>query len=133
MKYLLIFILFGSLSFAGCEKPVVENTKTFSKNITGKWNYTQTFYSSGGPLIFTSTENLKQWILFNADSSFSSNVPTFESFNKFSIQDSFKLNLTSASQMERSYFYHIDTLQNSLSLSPADFICIAGCGDIFKR
>ncbi|MEO6638325.1 MAG: hypothetical protein ABIN25_08615 [Ginsengibacter sp.] len=133
MKCLLIFVLIGSLNFFGCKKPAIENTKTSSKNITGKWNYTQAFYSMGGPLIFTSTAERNQSILFETDSSFSSNVPAFENFNSFRMEDSAKIKFLSATQQERIYFYRIDSLQNSLTLSPADFICIEGCGDIFKK
>lgn len=133
MKFVLIFILLGSLNFVGCKKPAIENTKTFSKNIIGKWKYSQRFYSTGGPLIFKSTASLNQWILFRADSSFSSNLPGFENVNSFRIEDSIKLKFISGNQQERLYFYHIDTLQNSLTLSSADFICIEGCGDIFKK
>lgn len=116
-----------------CKKTLLETPDGSSKNITGKWKYSQTFYSDGGPLIYKPTAYLNQWVNFNSNSSFLSNMPAFKDFNNYEIEDSVKLKFTSALQPERLYFYHIDSLQNSLSLSPADFICIEGCGDIFQK
>ena len=129
----MIIIILGALLAVSCKKSTVENPATFSKNITGKWKYTQAFYSEGGPLIYTSTAYLNQWVVFNTDSSFSSNLPAFKDFTNYTISDSVTIKFTAISQPERLYFYHIDSLKNSLSLSPRDFICIEGCGDIFKR
>ncbi len=133
MKHLTILILCAALVFIACNKSQVETPKTFSKNITGKWNYSQRFFSNGNSFIYESTADLMQWINFNADGHTSSNTDNYKSFITYQILDSFKIKFTSSSQEDRLYFYSIDSLKNLLSLSPADFICIEGCGDIFKK
>ncbi len=135
MKHLLILITIWFLAFLSCKKSLTQTDEPFSKNLNGKWKYAQNFYSIGGPLIYRSTDNLKQWVVFNADGSFNSNMPEFGSFANFEIQDSIKVKFTTPLQPSgfRLYFYFLDSVKHSLSLSPADFICIEGCGDIFKR
>ena len=80
MKHLLILITKWSVAFLSCKKSLTQTDESFSKNLIDKWKYTQNFYSIGGPLIYRSTDNLKQWIVFNADGSFNSNIPQFGSF-----------------------------------------------------
>ncbi|MDQ6902368.1 MAG: hypothetical protein M3139_05070 [Bacteroidota bacterium] len=132
MKHLLILFI-CLLNLIACKKssPVVVNH--YSNSISGKWNYFQSYYSSGGPITYTSTAYLNQWIKFEPDSSFSSNVDGFEKFNTWSLEDSFKLKFTSSLSPERHYFFKIGSLHGTLSLSSADYICIEGCGDIFKK
>ena len=132
MKYLLIaFALL--LTFISCKKQS-ENTKKEPETLSGKWNYSQRFYSIGGPLIYESTRNLKQWILFaTSDGYFSSNMPDFKNVTTYEIVDSGKVRFNLPSQQPRSrlFFYKIDASTSALSLSPADFICIEGCGYTF--
>ncbi len=132
MKYLLI-IFVCVLNLLACKKSPPIIVDNYSNNISGKWNYFQTYFSSGGPITYNSTAYLKQWINFEPDSSFSSNVDGFKKFSSYSVEDSFKVKFTSAQSPERYYFFKIDSLQGTLSLSPADYLCIEGCGDIFKR
>jgi hypothetical protein len=133
MNKLLMVTIFSCATLASCKKSTMQTAVIYSKNITGKWNYSQGYYSDGSALIYEPTSYLHQWVIFNNDSSFSSNEPTFEGFNSYSIQDSFRIKFISQLQHESLYFYHIDSLKNTLSLSNADFICIEGCGDIFKK
>ncbi len=133
MNKFFLSILTGMLVLVSCEKSKVKIPETYSRDIEGKWNYTQKFYSDGSQTHYESTSDLNQWVIFNADSSFSSNMPVFETFAKYSILDSFRLKLTSGPQQQALYLFHIDSLQHSLSLSSLDFICIEGCGDIFKK
>lgn len=133
MKRLLIIMFFGFVIPVACKKSLAETPNSVAKDITGKWEYSKTFYSEGGPLIYKFTAYLNQWVIFNSNNSFLSNMPAFKYFNKYEILDSVKVKFTSMLQPERSFFYRIDSLQNSLSLSPADFICIEGCGDIFQK
>lgn len=135
MRHLLILIIIWSVAFVSCKKSPIQTDESFSKNLIGKWKYTQNFYSIGGPLIYRSTDNLKQWIVFNDDGSFNSNMPQFKSFANYEIQDSIKVKFITPLQPSgfRLYFYFLDSVKHSLSLSPANFICIEGCGDIFKR
>ncbi len=134
MKYLFIF-LSALIALASCKKSSSsgELSRPFSTSVIGKWNYTQTYYSDGGPLIYNSTNGLNQWINFETDGSFSSTVNAFKDFSKYIIQDSTHVKFTSLSQQDRLYLYHIESPENKLTLSPADFFCIEGCGEIFKK
>lgn len=134
MKCLLIVITVWSLTFISCSKSSLSE-KSFSEKITGKWRYTQSYYSAGGPLIYVSTERFGQWIVFKDDGGFTSNMPRFENVTRYEIVDSSRVKfITPAIQPGFRLFYlSLDPEDNSLSLSPADFICIEGCGDKFKR
>lgn len=132
MKYLLI-IIFCFLNLFACKKSPPIIVDNYSNTIGGKWNYFQTYFSSGGPITYNSTAYLKQWVNFERDSTFSSNVAGFEKFSFYSLEDSFKVKFTSAQFPERLYFFKIDSIHGTLSLSPADYLCIEGCGDIFKK
>ena len=120
------------LSLGACNKAL--NNKTFSKELTGKWDYNQSFYSIGGPLIYTSTENLHQWINFKADGTFASSFPAFQQITNYEVLDSIKVKLINLSTQSASrYFYSFDANRQILTMSPADNICIEGCGWKFKR
>ncbi|MEO8860141.1 MAG: hypothetical protein ABI358_01860 [Ginsengibacter sp.] len=132
MKYLLI-IFICILNLLACKKSPPIIVDTYSNTVGGKWNYFQTYFSSGGPITYTSTAYLNQWINFEPDSSFSSNIDGFKKFNSYSVEDFFKVKFTSSQSPERHYSFKIDSLHGTLLLSPADYLCIEGCGDIFKR
>jgi hypothetical protein len=105
-----------------------------SGSISGKWLYKQYYYSIGGPPIYVSTDSARQWILFNADGSFSANVPGFANFKRYEMIDSSKIKFITPSQPGfRLFNLDLDATRNILTLSPADYICIEGCGNIFKR
>ena len=128
MNRLVIFIAICSFTHLSCNKQI-------PSGLTGKWRYTQSYYSIGGPLIYVSTESAGQWIIFNTDGSFKSNVPRYINISEYKILDSSRVKFTTPFQQPRFhlFYYSIDVALQSLSLSPADFICIEGCGDKFKR
>lgn len=133
MKYLLIALVL-LITFISCKKQP-ENTKKEPETLSGKWNYSQRFYSIGGPLIYESTKKLKQWILFaTTGGSFSSNMPEFKNVTNYEIIEpgKVKFNLPSQQPDSHLFFYKIDTSTNVLSLSSADFVCIEGCGYTFE-
>ena len=127
-------ILVLSLTFISCSKQPEKIRKQYEA-LSGKWNYSQSFISDGWTLIYKSTKNLNQWILFTRDGSLSSNMPGFKKATSYQIVDSLKvkINFPTEQPNARLFFYTIDSYINSLSLSPADIICIEGCGDIFER
>lgn len=138
MKLMLILISVASLTLLSCSKP--SQSRSLSKNsitekIPGKWRYTQSYYSIGGPLIYVSTESLGQWIVFNDDGGFASNMPNFESVTTYEIVDSLRVKFITPGVQSgfRLFYLSLDAADNSLSLSPADPVCIEGCGDKFKR
>lgn len=103
--------------------------------LIGKWNYSQSFYSTGGPLIYESTKKLKQWLSFESNGTFSSNMPDFKNAISYEKVDSIKVKFNFSSQQSgsRLFFFMIDTSANTLSLSPAYYICIEGCGFKFEK
>ena len=133
MNRFFVLIAIWSLALISCNKSSVVPT-TLNEKISGKWRHTQYYYSIGGPLIYVSKESGNQWIVFSADGKFSSNIPHFYNFSRYEILDSTKLKFTITTPPGfRLFYFSLTPLANSLSLSPADFICVEGCGDIFKR
>lgn len=135
MKFLLVVISLWSCTLFSCNKSSLPTPgKSVPEELTGKWHYAQSFYSIGGPLIYVSTENLKQWIEFKDNGTFLTNMPDFKNITKYSIVDSTKVKFTPANQQGISLFYfRLDATDNSLSLSPASPACIEGCGNKFKK
>jgi hypothetical protein len=134
MKTFLLSILILTVVAASCSKPAASG-KHSSGEFTGRWRYAERFYSIGGPLIYESTEGLKQWIEFKADGGFASNMPEFKDATSYKTIDPSKVQLIRPLQQPntRLYFITLDSTGGSLSLSPADFVCIEGCGVKFKR
>ena len=133
MKNAFLIIVILAL-FTGCKKSSLPVNPNAPVSLIGRWKYSQSFYSIGGPLIYKSTENLNQWVQFNSDGTFSSNTSAFAQFTSFHIEDSIRMKfIAPVASNTRLYFFSLDSIDRKLSLSPADFICIEGCGDIFKK
>ena len=132
MKSLLACSVAISVIFLSCSKSPLINV---SKDLSGKWKYSQSFYSIGGPLIYEPTDDLNQWIIFNTNGSFKSNMSQFEKVIRYEIVDSAHIKFITSVQTPgpHLYYYFIDTTENTLTLSPADIICIEGCGSKFRR
>lgn len=127
-------ILVALALFISCKKSSLPLSPDAPASLIGRWKYSQSFYSIGGPLIYKSTDNLNQWVQFNSDGTCASNTSTFKQFTSFDIEDSIRIKFVApASNNTRLYFFSLDSINKKLSLSPADFICIEGCGDIFKK
>ena len=138
MKFLLILMSVWSLTLFSCSKPSQSTSlskNSFSEKLTGKWQHTQSYYSIGGPLIYVSTESLGQWIVFKDNGGFASNMPGFKNVTKYEIVDSLKVKFITPGTQQgfRLLYFTLDAADNSLSLGPADIICIEGCGDKFKK
>ncbi|MBE7171987.1 MAG: hypothetical protein INR73_15480 [Williamsia sp.] len=133
MKQAFVLIYCCLLALTACEK--ADSTgKNYPENLIGKWNYSQSFYSIGGPLIYTNTERLHQWIEFKADGSFSSNMPAFQDVAGYEVLDSVKVKfIRPASASSERFFVHFEPATKTLTVSSADHICIEGCGSKFKR
>ena len=128
----LIIIILASLN--SCMKSSLPAMPGAPVSLIGRWKYSQTFYSIGGPLIYKSTEDLNQWVQFNSDGTCASNTTTFKQFTSFHIEDSIRIKFVEPfSNSTRLYFFSLDSINKKLSLSPADNICIEGCGDIFTK
>lgn len=133
MKNIFLAIVVLGL-FISCKKSNLPANPGAPVSLIGRWKYSQAFYSIGGPLIYTSTENLHQWVQFNSDGTFSGNTSAFKQFTSFHIEDSIRIKfIAPVAPNTRLYFFSLDSINRKLSLSPADFICIEGCGDIFTK
>lgn len=123
------------LGLTACDKSETGwEGKSFPEKLTGKWNYSQRYYSPGGGMIYESTEHLHQWIDFKPDGSFSSNMPGFQDVASYEILDSVKVRLNRPGpQSSERFFVRIEDHAQTLTLSSADHICIEGCGSKFKR
>ena len=86
-------------------------------------------------MTYQPTDDLNQWIIFNANGGFTSNMPQFENVIRYEIVDSVHVKFITSVQQPgpHLYYYSIDVVENALTLSPADIICIEGCGSKFRR
>lgn len=133
MKRVFIACLLFLAVLASCTKSGF-NGNSVAENIIGRWNYTQSYASPGSGYIYTSTANLKQWIEFRTDGSFSTNMPDFAKVTRYQMQDTLIIKFTEpASATPRRYSIMLKSSDHSLTLSSADFICIEGCGQIFTK
>lgn len=133
IRRLYMLITFSLLASTGCEKSPV-TAKSSSTDLSGRWNYSQSYYSIGGPLIYVSTGNLHQWIEFHTGGGFITNMPQFQAFTSYEVLDSSKIKLIRPSpQPSERFFVRIDSAARTLDISSADNICIEGCGNKFKR
>jgi hypothetical protein len=137
MKLLLVLMSVCTFTFLSCSKPSQSTLEknALSEKIVGKWKHTQSYYSIGGPLIYVSTENLGEWIEFKNNGRFASNMAAFKNVTKYEVVDSLKVKFITPGVQQgfRLFYFTLGASDNSLSLSPADFICIEGCGDKFKK
>ncbi len=85
MKYISVFVLFTIFTVTSCTKSHEENVGIINKSITGAWNYTQRFYSLGGPLVYESTTQLRQRITFDKVGKLSSDIPAYKNFESISL------------------------------------------------
>ena len=127
-----LLITISLLALTACEKSMVAG-KGLSAGLAGRWNYSQSYYSIGGPLMYVSTENLHQWIDFGTGGNFTTNIPQFQGFTSYEVLDSAKIKLIRRALSSERFFVHIDAPIRTLTISSADNICIEGCGNKFKR
>ena len=132
MKYLLLFTTLCLVLFA-CKKNDLQKQSGGPYSRTGRWNYSQRYYSIGGPAIFESTASLHQWIEFSDDGKFKTNMPELSSWMGFEKIDSIRFRFTSTSQPPERYFSRFDSVKHTLTLSSIDHFCYEGCGFQFKR
>jgi hypothetical protein len=129
MKKLLIIISLALILVSSCSKStIVDDT------LSGRWNYYRSYASNGATYIYTSTTDLKQWIQFGEDGKLVSNMPQFQKVVHYELVDSVKVRFTTSAPVTESHYYvKIDPVTHTLNLSSADYLCIEGCGDEFKR
>ncbi len=134
MKHLLYGIItvmfFAGLN--GCKKSSVG--KDIPVSITGKWYFTAYYYGIGGPGGWRPVTTDNQYIELKTDGGFSSNFSPFNAAATYQLTDSAHIKfIPQTGQNSLLYFFKLDSINNELQLSPANPICIDGCGQKFSR
>ena len=136
MQRLLCMVLLA-IFFAGipgCKKSPLEEETDVPVSVTGKWYYTAYFYSIGGPLIWQPVTTPNQYISLAANGNFSSNFSPFNTAKTYQFTDSTHIKIIpQGGQNPLLYFFKLDSINNALLLSPANPMCIEGCGQKFSR
>jgi len=128
MHSLLLVIILAVLAI-GCKKSGKDHSNPVH-SIIGKWTLDSYFYSAGGPGSWhPADKNNPQWIVFSANGSFSANM-VFYGANKYELVDSTHIKFTPSTTPGgfALVYYHIDSLQGVLQMSPTNPVCIEGCG-----
>lgn len=120
-----LLLITAAVSFTACEK----NTDANPKSLVGNWKQIDRFYSPGGEYVYEPAKSKNEYANFNKDGGFKSTVLT--DLATYTIKDSTKVNFYTADHEERKYWYFIKG--DTLTLSPAEPICIEGCGIRFVR
>ena len=131
-RFLLASLLI--LGLTSCSKRASKTPDTIF-TLVGKWKYVSYFMSSGGPIVTTPAEPKNQFVLFNADGSFSSDVTAFAPYKIYTVVDSTKVRLVSSGVIagSKDYFYYYNRAEGFLVLSQVEPRCIEGCGYNFTR
>lgn len=135
MRALLLSGLVILILFLGCKKSGAGSTTAQDSSFTGKWVYTSFYIGMGGPSVNQPANPPNQLTTFHEDGSMHSTVSFLKDYLRFEIQDSARIRLfpstRPAGYLLMGYFFN--TSDHSLTIFPADPLCIEGCGYIFKR
>ncbi len=103
--------------------------------LTGKWTFTENFYSTGGLGEWHPAQPANQVIEFKPDGSFSGAANFLSGATSYEIVDSAKVRFGPASLPAgfRLMIYDLKSAPGTLVLYPADPICIEGCSYKFRR
>ena len=123
MKALFISCFVSVFLLNSCEK----DNFIQSSSLAGKWKLVGSYYSIGGPSIYTEAKN-KSYIFFNKEGGVQFDGAGFTSYK---LKDSVTITLVNPDQTEFDYFYKITDGQ--LSLSPRTVVCIEGCSSIYRK
>ena len=131
LSILLLFLLV----IASCSRPV-EKGKVFSTgSLVGKWEYTEHYFSIGGPGKWQPVQPAGQIVEFKTDGTFSSAASFSETFENYEFIDSTTVKFTPASTTSGYVLmrYEINEAEGILLLHPIEPMCIEGCSYKFKR
>ncbi len=128
--YLSVLIL-----MTACNKSVVVNKEPIDKTVIGKWNYTEYFFSTGGPGSWHPVSPANQTIEFKSDGTFVPAESFLKTANRFEIIDSvtIKFQPTSTAMGYTLMGYQIKTADRELYLYPVNPLCIEGCSNKFTK
>ncbi len=103
--------------------------------MVGKWEYTEHYFSIGGPGMWQTVEPAGQIVEFKTDGAFSSVASFYSSFLNYEVIDSTTVKFTPASSSSGYVLmrYEINVEEGILVLYPIEPMCIEGCSYKFKR
>jgi hypothetical protein len=132
-RNLSILILF-LVTIASCTKSA-DKERSLTSGLTGKWEYTETYFSIGGPGTWHPVQPGGQTIEFKPDGSFISVASFSGTFRHYEVNDSATVKFTPAPTSSGFVLmgYIIDSTEGSLLLYPVNPVCIEGCTDKFRR
>lgn len=127
--FLLFFVVIAS-----CGKHPNKGKAFSQESLVGKWEYTEHYFSIGGPGQWQPVQPKGQTVDFKSNGAFSSTASFSETFLKYEIIDS-TIKFTPASTNTGYVLmrYEINGDDGSLLLIPIDPMCIEGCSHKFTR
>ena len=101
-----------------------------SSALLGKWKLYDTYFSIGGPLIYSRVaEGNDVYLTFDARGRLSGTNTDYMSYN---LKDSTIVTFIKKDKTTENYYYRIE--DGFLNLSPAgDAMCIEGCGSRYEK
>jgi hypothetical protein len=135
MKITSIYSLLLLFLIAACSKSADLNKEPIDKTLTGKWTYTEHFFSTGTPGSWHAVSPAGQTIEFKTDGTFVPAASFLKTANRFEIIDSvtIKFQPTTAPQGYTLMGYQIKTAERELYLYPVNPMCIEGCSNKFTK
>ena len=118
-----------------CTKSAEKKKLVSSGNLSGKWEYTEHYFSIGGPGAWQPVLPSGQMIEFMPLGLFRSAASFSGTFRNYEVVDSVTVKFTPAPTASGYLLmrYQIDEAQGTLLLSPIEPMCIEGCSDKFRR
>ena len=124
----------GLLLFAiACKKSVNKVNEPIKNSLIGKWTYTESYVSPGGPTEWRPVSPPGQTIEFKDDGTFIPCESFLRNANHFEIVDSVTVKIQPAPSGFVLMRYSIDTTKRQLLMSPTNPACIEGCTYKFER
>ena len=125
--FLFIYLLISSAG--GCS-----STAKHSNPLIGKWQFSGSYYSMGGPQVFKPAEENGSVEFGENGKLVNNNVLLFRDITAYQVIDSAKVKFMTPKESEGFllYNYSIDS-SGSLSFIPLTYLCVEGCSEVFKK
>jgi hypothetical protein len=135
MKITSILYLLLVFLITACNKSANVNKEPIDKTLTGKWTYTEYFFSTGSPGSWHPVSPANQTIEFKADGTFMPAESFLKTANRFEMVDSVTIKFQPASTATGYILmgYQIKTAERELYLYPVNPLCIEGCSNKFIK
>ena len=137
MNRLLIVLLPLLFAVVACSKMAEDDncSNPVAKSFIGKWNYSEWYFSIGGPGQWKPVLPANQFIEFKKDGSFISTQSFLSGANRFELADNGKIKFytTSSPSGFTLMQYELSADNSELQLYPINPACIEGCSNKFVR